>query len=150
MCMNLKQLWTRQQIENRSSVYPRSEVVSLLEDQFPGINIFTVDGKYRVLSKEDFDNVLRQNAVNSLKYVSEWFDCDKFALLFWALTAYQFRFNGVAACISYSSMHAFNVIPIERNGRLEIWKLEPQADRMWRAQDREKERYKVNGEMILL
>lgn len=146
----LKRLWDRKKIERNSSEYKFRDIKARLHQEFDGVKIYPMDKNYRVPSKESFTDILEQDVVDEINYQAEYFDCEDFSFLFKALSALHYRINSVGLVISYNSQHAFNVVMVEEREQLEVYKLEPQSDTLWKPEEPEKDKYVVNGEIILI
>jgi len=146
----LKRLWDRKRIERNSTVFPTESMTKKIHAVFNGINLFNMDSQYRVPSEISFKRILREDVIDEIKYQSEYFDCDKFAFLFKALSALHYRINAVGIVISYTSGHAFNIVFTEEKDNLKIYKLEPQSDELWMPEKPERDNYTIKGETILL
>jgi len=145
-----KQLWDRHKIQKNSMVYQSNQILDKLNKEFKKVYILKTDMKYRVPTKKTFQNILENDVIDEIKYQSEYFDCENFAVLFKGISALHYRINSVGIVISYASAHAFNIILVEENNQLEIYKLEPQSDKLWKKEKPEREKYITDGEVILI
>ena len=109
-----------------------------------------LDGTYYTASLDDFKKIISWDWTNLKKYVSDTFDCDKFALYFKSRIALDFKINAVAVVLDYSSEHAYNLI-IYREGEGFNWILyEPQNDSMFYFEQRDTNFYKMEDYILLL
>ena len=88
-----------------------------------------VDSKYRVLRRADWDEVLAATDTDAEQYVSEWYDCDDFAVSFKAEVAEKYGINGVGIVLDYAMGHAYNAVFVyNEDGSVSAEMVEPQND----------------------
>ena len=88
-----------------------------------------VDSQYRVLPRDAWDEVLGKTDTDAEQYVSEWYDCDDFAVSFKAEVAEKYGVNGVGIVLDYQMGHAYNaVFVVDDGGRVTAEMVEPQND----------------------
>ena len=151
MCMNkLKQLWHRKKIQRDTTEYSAESVYRVVEEKLKNPNIMPLDSKYKVPTTQTFKEILRKDATDEIRYIANFFDCDGFGFLFKAISALDYHINSIGIVISYKSAHAFNIVVTEGDYGLEVWKLEPQNDRMWKPNKDEKDKYIVEDQTVLI
>ena len=145
-----RRFWDRKKIERSTTVYPSSKIISKVHDTFKNIKLLNLDSKTRVPTRDAFNNILRGDLIDEVKYQSNYFDCDKYALWFKSIAALHYRVNAIGFVISYSDKHAFNIVIVKEENGLKVLKLEPQNDKLWEPKENVKDNYQVEGEIILL
>ena len=86
------------------------------------------DARHRVLDEALLLDLLESSDVDQLSWVAEDFDCDDFAAALWGEMKLRYRCTSFFVVIDYSGGHAYSAVLLDRNGRLEVALLEPQAD----------------------
>jgi len=118
-----------------------SDLESLAKQQ--QIQAWCWDSKYYYFTLDDFRTIVTKDFIDRLKWFANIFDCDNFATLFSSIMAVIFGCNscGVAlgACLDKNTKkaigyHAYNCLPLENNGRVELWLYEVQTDYLAKAQ----------------
>lgn len=121
----------RNLIESHVSIASRDEIIKCVQ-QSPigeGTQVLPVDTQYRILDSTGWDGALEFTGVDRQKYISEFFDCDNFAILLAAICAMKFHINSVGICFDFSGGHAYAILPIRQDdGSIELIILEPQND----------------------
>ena len=103
------------------------QVISKLKN-FNRNNWLQLDGIYYITSMDTFKKIIQWDWTDTRKYISETFDCDKFAMYFKSRMAIDFGINGVGVVLDYSSGHAYNVVIVKEGNDINIYKYEPQND----------------------
>jgi hypothetical protein len=106
-----------------------------------------LDGKYRLTNRKNFANIVAWDTTDRLEYVKDFFDCDKFALLFKVMTNLVFNINQVADIIDYKSGHSYNLVLFAES---EPMVLEPQSDGMWLWTKRLDQFYSLEGAYAII
>lgn len=123
----------RNLIKSHTTVATHTEI----EDAFrrsiiggTGMQILPCDRRYQILDSEGWDCALDFTGVDRIKYISEFFDCDNFAIVLAAVCAMKFHINSVGIVFDFSGGHAYAVLPVRQpDGSIEFIILEPQNDR---------------------
>ena len=123
---------TRRSIESHVSVASRDEIIKAVKRSSvggDGMYVVPCDTKYRILDGTGWGGVLDYTGVDKRRYISEFFDCDNFAIALAAVCAMKFQINSVGIVLDFSGGHAYAVLPVrQENGSIEIVILEPQND----------------------
>ena len=106
-----------------------------------------LDGKYRLTNRKNFANIVAWDTTDRLEYVRDFFDCDKFAMLFKVMTNLVFNINQVADIIDYKSGHSYNLVLFAES---EPMVLEPQSDGMWLWTRRLADFYSLEGAYAII
>jgi hypothetical protein len=125
---------------------PQVEVQRRLQAAFPHARCLFEDAKYRIVSLATMRTLINSCWVKEEPYVSEYFDCDKYATLFKAILAVYYHLNSAALVLNYTGQHSFNVIIVKEG----VFILEPQTGQIWPAANAPQPRYKVDGEILLV
>ena len=123
----------RNLIESHVSVATRDEIIQAVR-QSPiggdGMYIVPCDTHYRILDSTGWGGALDYTGVDKRKYISEFFDCDNFAIVLAAVCAMKFHINSVGIVFDFGGGHAYAVLPVRQaDGSIKIIILEPQNDR---------------------
>ena len=110
--------------------FTKDEVVAALNaSPLTNLQEVPVDSAYWGASEEAWRGMLAYTGVDRIRYVSNAFDCDNFAVLFAGVVADKFDINGVGIVVDYSGRHAYcTVLIVDANGNLSIGIIEPQND----------------------
>ena len=101
------------------------------------------DSSYYYFTLDDFRTVVTRDFIDKLKWLTDVFDCNNFATLFSSIMAVIFGCNsaGIAlgACLDKNTRkiigyHAYNCLPLESDGKVELYLYEPQDDYLNKAQ----------------
>jgi len=106
-----------------------------------------LDGKYRLTNRKNFANIVLWDTTDRLEYVREFFDCDKFAMLFKVMVNLIFNITQVAYIVDYKSGHSYNLILYAES---EPMVLEPQSDAMYLWTQRLDKFYSLEGAYALI
>lgn len=130
-------------IYERDTVWVQNTLASL------GLAIIRLplDARYFLCSQSDFLNIVAWDWVDSIKYVPERFDCDKFAVAFKAHVNMYFHINNVGLVIDYRGGHAYNLV-IFPDGKIML--VEPQNDNVFCWTKRPEKLYPLQGATVLL
>jgi len=94
-----------------------------------GMQILPCDRRYRILDGTGWGSALTYTGVDKRRYISEFFDCDNFAIALAAICAMKFQINSVGIVFDFSGGHAYAILPVrQEDGSIEIVILEPQND----------------------
>lgn len=106
-----------------------------------------LDGNYRLTNRKNFLNVVAWDVTDRIQYVNDFFDCDKFAMLFKVMVNLIFNLTQVADIIDYKSGHSYNLILYPDT---EPMIFEPQSDGMYVWTKRVKDFYSLSGAIALI
>ena len=91
--------------------------------------VFLLDAEYKVVSENELLAVARSTHTAALKYESNYFDCDKFARLFWARVPLDTGLNSVGLMLNFAGRHAYNVAFVQDgDSGVKVVTIEPQQD----------------------
>lgn len=122
-------------------------VTAQLEAMKLNIVRLPLDGKYRLTNRKNFMNIVAWDTTDRLEYVRDFFDCDKFAMLFKVMTNLVFNITQVADIIDYKSGHSYNLILFPDS---EPMVLEPQSDAMYVWTQRLDKFYSLEGAFAVI
>lgn len=88
--------------------------------------VYLLDYQYYLPKKEDLIKLLKNTYVDKLKYLSDLFDCDDFAIRLWGITS-QGKWAWTTLGFACGNRHAFNVVVLEDEN---LYIIEPQSDRL--------------------
>ena len=106
-----------------------------------------LDGNYRLTNRKNFLNVVSWDVTDRIQYVKDFFDCDKFAMLFKVMVNLIFNLTQVADIIDYKSGHSYNLILYPDT---EPMIFEPQSDGMYVWSRRLRDFYSLEGAIALI
>ena len=94
------------------------------------MRVVICDVKYRILDRKGWELILNYSGLDTKQYVSDYFDCDNFAICFSAECAKTFHINSAGIILDFSGKHAYSAFPVmQDDGTIEIAVVEPQNDR---------------------
>jgi len=111
------------------------EINTILQAAMPGVPLYISDMNYKTTTKEELERFLREDLVDSWKYVPELYDCDdySFALMGhisnpeWGALPFGILWTGIPG-----GGHAVNIF-IDNDRKL--WIVEPQNDSIFELPD---------------
>ena len=106
-----------------------------------------LDANYRLTNRKNFLNVVAWDITDRMEYVRDFFDCDKFAMLFKVMVNLIFQLTQVADIIDYKSGHSYNLILYPDS---EPMVFEPQSDGMYMWTKRLTDFYSLEGAIALI
>jgi len=112
-----------------------------------GIIRLPLDATYRLTDYSNFLNIVVWDWIDSIKYQSDIFDCENFAIAFKSHVDEIFLLNQVGIVIDYESGHGYNLV-IFPNGKVMI--LEPQSDNLYIWTQRPEKFYSLHGAIVLI
>lgn len=122
----------RNLIEKHISVASSDEIMEAVKRSpigGEGMYIVPCDTQYRILDGIGWGGALEYTGVDQKRYISEFFDCDNFAIVLAAVCAMKFHINSVGIVLDFSGGHAYAVLPVRQaDGSIDIIILEPQND----------------------
>ncbi|MCY3744485.1 MAG: hypothetical protein OXH00_26005 [Candidatus Poribacteria bacterium] len=122
----------RNLIKKHISVASADEIKAAVERSplGAGIQVLPCDRRYQILNSEGWGGALDYTGIDRIRYISEFFDCDNFALALAVVCAMKFHINSVGICLDFSGGHAYAILPVRQpDGSIEIVILEPQNDK---------------------
>ena len=122
-------------------------IQQVLDSLGVGIIRLPLDVKYRLTNETNFLNIVAWDWVDSVKYESEVFDCENFAIAFKSHVDRYFGLNQVGIVIDYKSGHAYNLV-IYPDGNVSV--LEPQQDAIYVWAQRPEIFYSLTGAIVLI
>ena len=122
-----------------------------VQQQLDGMGLEIVrlplDGKYALTNRRNFLNIVAWDTTDRMEYVRDFFDCDKFAMLFKVMVNLVFRLTQVVYIIDYKSGHSYDLILYPDS---EPMVLEPQSDGMYMWTKRLTDFYSLEGAIALI
>ncbi len=107
-----------------------------------------LDGNYYTVSLEEFKKIIEWDRTNRHQYYYDRFDCDKYAMYFKSHLAWYFGINAVGVILDYGSAHAYNLLlPHDRDEPLLF---EPQTDKVFTIEERDRRFYGLKDYLVLL
>jgi len=88
--------------------------------------IYLLDHFYYLPKKEDVAKLLSDTNVDKLKYISEIYDCDDFAIRLWGVTS-QGKWASTTLGFACGNRHAFNIVILDDK---KLYIIEPQNDKL--------------------
>jgi len=98
----------------------------ILENYTGNAKIYLLDHTYYLPKKEDIMKLLKDTNVDKLKYISDFFDCDDFAIRLWGVTS-QGKWASTTLGFACGNRHAFNIVILEDE---KLYIIEPQNDKL--------------------
>lgn len=126
-----------------SETISSEELEERIRDKFKGVEIHTLDTKYRVAKNRTEIKEKLDNQDFKLKYYSNFFDCENYAFMEQSMMAFKHLCNSVGVVISYRSSHAYNIVVTAND----IFLYEPQTQRIIEAGT---EMYKTNYSLLVI
>jgi hypothetical protein len=123
------------------------EQLSILPNWNKGVYRLPLDGRFFVTTKEQFDKIIAWDRTNLRPWRDSVFDCENHTFSFAENCAKFFGVNQVARVIDYSAAHSYALILYpDRRPLL----LEPQLDKLFEIEERDKNFYKLEQAYILI
>ncbi len=130
-------------IKGKKKVVDWTEINKLLKEAFgEKCTLFLVDGKYRVPTLENVSKFLKEDKTNLYKYVPEEMDCDDFAFRLMGQISYP-GWSDIAFGIAVSEVHAYNCVIAEDKGKMKVFLIEPQSDKVFTLSDSDGKEYQT-------
>ena len=111
------------------------------------ITRFPLDAKFMLTDKNTFLDIVIWDWVDQKPYVSNFFDCDKFALAFKLHLSWYFGLNQVGWVLDYKSGHSYNLILFPDSS---VLLFEPQTDSLFFISERNKVSYSMKDTYVLI
>lgn len=122
-----------------------------VQSQLDGMGLkiirFPLDENYALTNRRNFANVVAWDITDRMEYVRDFFDCDKFAMLFKVMVNLIFNLNQVVYIVDYISGHSYNLILFPDS---EPMVFEPQSDGMYLWTKRITDFYFLKGAFALI
>lgn len=109
-----------------------------------------LDGNYYTVDMETFKKIVEWDWTDTRKYVLDRFDCDKFALYFKSRMAIDFGINAVGVILDYSAGHAYNLVILRDAQGVKWYLYEPQLDRIFSYDERDRRVYAMQYYYLVL
>ena len=128
MCNLLRQILCKKEVPSPKPILRRTikanELWNIIRDKFPIGDIELSDMEYSLCDIEDIEAFLDVDETNHYKYVTEKYDCDKFARRLWGQFSTP-EWGQFAIGLLWTEKHAL-LVCVDTNE--DIWFLEPQTD----------------------
>jgi len=110
-----------------------SEVLTLLQAEFPNAYVILTDAKYKTTTKKEIERYLKEDITDEYKYISEYFDCDDFSHRLmgnlhnpdWGHLTF-----GIVHTKVPNGAHAVNIFISDQN---KVYLIEPQNDKIFKC-----------------
>ena len=102
-------------------------LLEAIEEYEINVKRILLDTKYYLCGRKELEDILSSGLIETIKYKSNIFDCDNFALLFSALVNLEIGINSVGIVIDYTGGHAYNLV-ILSDGKVVF--IEPQNNQI--------------------
>ena len=109
-----------------------------------------LDGTYYTTDLDTFKKIIEWDWTDTRKYISETFDCDKFAMYFKSRMAIDFHINAIGVVLDYSAGHAYNLVILKDAQGVKWLLYEPQLDLIFTYENRDVRFYKMAYYYLLL
>jgi hypothetical protein len=109
-----------------------------------------LDGTYYAADLDTIKKIIEWDWTDTRKYITDTFDCDKFATYFKSRMAIDFRINAIGIILDYSAGHAYNLIIVKDAQGVRWYLYEPQNDKMFTYDQRDKQFYTMQSYVLLL
>jgi len=109
-----------------------------------------LDGTYYTVDTDTFKKIIDWDWTDTRKYLSETFDCDKFAMYFKSRMAINFGLNAVGVILDYSAGHAYNLVILKDAQEVKWLLYEPQNDNLFTYDQRDQSMYAMQYYFLIL
>jgi hypothetical protein len=139
----------------------KAELVELSEDEIQNVindlkakgglqKWLRLDGTYYTTDLETFKKIIDWDWTDTRQYISDVFDCDKFAIYFKSRIAIDYHINAIGVVLDYDSEHAYNILIIKDKDQV-YWRIyEPQTDQIFTYEYRDTRFYSMRNYYLLL
>ena len=124
-------------------------VINDLYNKAPFQSWFRLDGNYYTTDLATFKKIISWDWTDTRKYVSDTFDCDKFAMYFKSRISIDYGINSVGIILDYSAVHAYNLV-ILKDDTLRWLLYEPQNDSIFTFENRNTIYYAMKDYVLIL
>ena len=97
-------------------VVGRETVRKALHAFAPKMRPWELDGRYRVLTRAEWDGVIQSVGPDHNKYLADFFDCDAFSRAWYGRVAEDYEVNGMMIVVDFDSAHSYNLL-LEHDGK---------------------------------
>jgi hypothetical protein len=108
-----------------------------------------LDGEYYTTDIDSLNRIIDWDWTDTRKYITDTFDCDKFAFYFKSRMAIDFGINAVGVILDYSAGHAYNLL-IVKDSSVKWYLYEPQNDNVFTYDTRDKNMYRMEYYFIVM
>jgi len=108
-----------------------------------------LDGEYYTTDMDTLKKIIDWDWTDTRKYVTDTFDCDKFAFYFKSRMAIDFGINTVGIILDYSTTHAYNLL-IVKDSSVKWYLYEPQNDSIFTYDSRDKNMYRMEDYFLVM
>jgi hypothetical protein len=103
-----------------------------------------LDGTYYTTDQQTFTNIVKWDWTDTRKYITDTFDCDKFAMYFKSRISIDFGINAIGIVIDYSAGHAYNLVILKGSQGINWYLYEPQNDSIFTFESRLPSLYRMD------
>ena len=120
----------KREINNKVKRVTRDDILDAFDNsRGDNLQVLCLDSIYRAIPIDVWELIVGRSRLDRRSYKPNFFDCDDFAKIFWAMCSKQFEINGCGFVADFSGGHAYNVLlVVEPDRSLDLAWLEPQTD----------------------
>jgi hypothetical protein len=108
-----------------------------------------LDVEYYTTDMDSLRRIIDWDWTDTRKYITDTFDCDKFAFYFKSRMAIDFGINAVGVILDYSAEHAYNLL-IVKDSSVKWYLYEPQNDNTFTYDTRDKNMYRMEYYFLVM
>jgi hypothetical protein len=108
-----------------------------------------LDEEYYTTDMDSLKRIIDWDWTDTRKYITDTFDCDKFAFYFKSRMAIDFGINAVGIILDYSAGHAYNLL-IVKDSSVKWYLYEPQNDNIFTYDTRDKNMYRMEYYFLVM
>jgi hypothetical protein len=108
-----------------------------------------LDGEYYTTDMDSLKRIIDWDWTDTRKYITDTFDCDKFAFYFKSRMAIDFGINAVGVILDYSARHAYNLL-IVKDSSVKWYLYEPQNDNIFTYDTRAINMYRMEYYLLVM
>jgi len=108
-----------------------------------------LDGNYYTADMDSLKRIIDWDWTDTRKYITDTFDCDKFAFYFKARIAIDFGINAIGIILDYSAGHAY-ILLIVKDSSINWYLYEPQNDSIFTYDSRDKNMYRMEHYILVM
>ena len=97
-------------------VFDRAAVQKALHAFAPKMRLYELDGRYRVLTRAEWDFVVKEVGPEHNRYLADFFDCDAFSRAWYGRIAEDYEINGMFIVVDFGAKHSYNLM-LEHDGK---------------------------------
>jgi len=143
--------WLRRKLNRPKKVEKDNKFVedalSALPNYGDGVTRMVLDAKFWMVDRREMRKIVEEDMTDKREYVSDLFDCDSYSFMFKSHLADTYDVNQAGIVLDYSGAHAYNVI-VYPDKSVECF--EPQSDRFFNADKRDKNKYPLEKATIVM